>query len=285
MHDEHDSPNDDVLGDVFSSDRDRAGTDAPAAESGRQRDELGRFAPAQPAEQQPEATAQPEQPASAEQPAETPEDPNASRHVPLSEMLAERKKFQERLAEAEQYKQRAAYLEQMMAQMQQPQRQQQQEPPPDIFEDPDRYLETRLAPLQNQFQNMFLNMSEMMARRDPQWGDKVDEAVQMAQQLGINRQFASQPDPYGALMDWYKQQSVLKEVGTDPQAYRQRIEQEVRQKVLEEMKAGRAPGGNQPPRFPTSLADQTNAGGQTGAHLSDEAVMAQLFNPDRGARG
>lgn len=273
MADEHDSPNDDVLGDVFASDRDRVGTDAPAAE-GRPRDEMGRFAPSQPV---PDQTAEAEPPASEQQ-----EDPGANRHVPLSEMLAERKKFQDRLAEAERYKQEADQLRQFVAQFQQANAVQQ--PPPDIFEDPDRFLESRLTPYQQQMENMRLDMSEDRARE--KHGDAVvDEAFQAAQAAGILANFVRTRHPYGELVQWHQKTKVLQEVGSDPQAYRQRLEQEIRQQVMEELKSGRAPGGNPPPRFPTSLADQTNAGGNQGAQLSTEAVMNQLFNPDRSARG
>ena len=75
-----------------------------------------------------------------------------------------------------------------------------------------------------------------------------------------------------------KRMMALQKIGTDPNAYEQRIREEERQKVLAELKAGGAGGvGGQPkPVFPGSLATATHTGRQ-GAHLDPQAAADSVF--------
>lgn len=266
-----------VLDDVFDTDRDRH--EETTEDSGQPRDEHGRFAPkveAEQPEQEPEAEAQPEQ----EQPEQV------DRRVPLAELQSERKKRQE--LEALVAQQQQLYAQQMQALQRVPQQQPQQpQEVPDIFDDPDAYLnQTVLTPLQQQmmqqqhhFENARLDMSEDRARE--RFGDDVvDKATQAAQQMGILGSFAQGRHPYGDLVSWYQQANTLQEVGGDLEAYNQRLEQQIRAKVLEELKSGQT--GQQPTqRFPTSLADQTAAGGTSGPAMTQQGLLDDMFRPDR----
>lgn len=283
------SADDDALGDVFGSDReDRGGKEpAPAAppesDTGLARDERGRFAAKSqepPAEgQQPPAETQEAQPPAQQDP---PPDPNANRHVPLSELLAERKKRQElERLQIEADARAKAYYEQLQTQQQRhvpPPQPQQQIEPPDPFTDPEGYFRHVQQQFQTQLINQRLDTSELLARRH--YGAQVvDEAFQAAQQAGVTGHFIREPDPYGALVEWHKKQKVLAEVGDDPGAYRKRLEEEVRQKVLEELKAGGAQGQQQQ-RFPGTLANATATGAQ-GAVLTDETMMQDIYGSER----
>ena len=286
MIDDQQPENEDVLGDVFASERDRrAESDqSEISDSGRPRDELGRFAPVNEAAVEPEAQAPPTegQVQEAEELHE-PEQVEEGHSVPLATVLAERKAFQARLEEQQRLMQ--VEVQRQVAAALQQQNPQAQPEPPDFFEDPDAAIAARMTPMQQQMVSMKLDFSEMMARQ-AHGNEVVEEALQAAQQAGIVQNFIQTQNPYGELVSWHKQSKFLKEAGNDPDAYRKRVEEEVRQKVIQEMKQGRAPGQQQQPSFPTTLADQTNAGqGNNGAHLSDEAMMAGLFNPDRSARG
>lgn len=242
---------------------------------GRARDERGRFAAK--SEPEPQAQVQPE-PAPIEPQAQP--DPNANRQVPLSELMAERKKRQEieRLhIEAEA---RAKAYEQIQQRQPQPQYQPQAqaEPPPDFFTDPEAAFNHRLQTVQQHYTNMMLNQSEIMAR--DKFGDElVDAALKAAQAAGAAHTFMDKPHPWGELVKWHKRQQTLQVVGDDPDAYRKKIEEEVRTKVLAELKAGGA-NGQPAPKFPGSLANATGQGEQ-GAHLTEEAAMGSIFASGR----
>ena len=267
---------DDVLDGVFDRETPQETVaDTQNTNTARERDEKGRFAPK--SEPEPQAQAQPE-PAPIETPAQP--DPNASRQVPLSELMAERKKRQEieRLhIEAEA---RAKAIEQMLQRQPQPQYQPppQAQQPPDFNLDPEGALSFHLQQQHLVFMNQMLNQSEIMAR--DKFGDElVDTALKAAQAAGVTNTFMDKPHPWGELVKWHKRQQTLQVVGDDPDAYRKRIEEEVRQKVLAELKAGGA-NGQPAPKFPGSLATATGQGEQ-GAHLTEEAAMGSIFASGR----
>ena len=263
---------DDVLGDVFSSDRDRgADTAAPVADPKAD----------VPKDENPQAADD------GEDKSKQYRDPENGRFVPLTELKSEREKRQEaqRLREesdrrAMEYERRALDAERraLAVQQQYAQPQQQQFAPqvPDVFTDPDGFREYVEGNARMAAVNERLNMSQMMAEQVH--GEKlVAEALEAATKAGVNQQFISQRHPYEALVKWYKKQSAMAEVGDDLGAYEKRI----REKVLAELKAGN--GGQPQQRFPGTLADATASGGQ-GAILTDEAMMADVFATDRRSR-
>lgn len=274
------SGDDDVLDGVFDRETPQETVDTTeSTEATRARDERGRFA-AKP-EPEPQAQAQPE-PAPLEQQPQAP-DPNASRQVPLSELLSERKQRQEKeRLYAELEARNKVYEQQLQQFMQQPRHQPQPppqaEPPPDFYTDPEAAFNHRIQTVQQQYTNMLLNQSEVMAR--DKFGDEiVDAALKAAQAAGTTHTFMNQPHPWGELVKWHKRQQTLQVVGDDPEAYRKKVEEEVRQKVLAELKAGGA-SGQPAPKFPGSLANATGQG-EHGAHLTEEAAMGSIFASGR----
>lgn len=274
--------------DVFDGVFDREAASEPAPEptqtegSAPVRDEKGRFAPKAQAEEEP-AAPEPEPQAPAE-PTPAPQDTNASRHVPLSELMAERKKrqeFEQRLMEAEARAKAFEAVSQRQPQFQQaPQFQQQQpEPPPDFYTDPEAALAARIQPMQQQFINAMLHQSEIMAR--DKYGDKVvDAALQAANAAGdqAKAQFLQTAHPWGEMVKWHKRQQTLSIVGDDPEAYRAKLETELREKIMAELKAPKPA-----PKFPGSLA-QATATGEQGAVLTEEAAMGSIFASGRDRR-
>lgn len=250
--------------------------DTPNTDGKSNRDELGRFtakSPPEPAEQ-----AQPE-PAPIEPQAQP--DPNASRHVPLSELLSERKQRQEKERLYIEAEARAKAYEQMLQrqpQQHQPQPQQQQVEAPDPYTDPQGWAQHFQNQLVQQQRAEMLFLYEDRVR-EKHGSDKVDAAFQAAQAAGMLEQIKSYRDPWTALMAWNQQQTVQKEVGGDLEAYRKKVEEEVRQKVLAELKAGGA-NGQPAPKFPGSLANATGQGEQ-GAHLTIEAAVDGIFASGR----
>lgn len=271
------SADDAVLDDVFSSERDRGGNSAPPEVTA--------------SEPKAEPQAQPKPDAAPTQETQT-QDPETGRMVPLSELLAERKKGKEKASEAERRaiaaEERARIFEQQLqAPRQQPQPQRQQAPIPDPVTDPENYARYVHSTAQQTVFIERLNASEDRAR-DKHGDTAVDDALKAAEAAGLLQQGAfiqaNPRHPFGALMDWHKRQQVLSVVGDDPEAYRKRIEEEARAKVLEELKAGNGPAAQGKPQvFPGTLAANTATGPQ-GGHLSDEAAMGTVFGSDRPSR-
>lgn len=272
----------DVLDGMFTREAPADPEHQPQEQDGVARDDKGRFAPKTPAE--PEAQAPVETVPS--EPVQT-QPETTSRNVPLSELMAERKKrqeFEQRLMEAEARAKAFEQVSQRQPQYQQPpqfQQYQQPEPPPDFYTDPEAAFNARLMPVQQQVVNMMLHQSEIMAR--DKYGDEiVDKALQAANAAGdrAKAEFLQSPHPWGEMVKWHKRQQTLQVVGEDPEAYRAKVETELRAKILAELKAGsQAPA----PKFPGSLATATAQGSQ-GAMLTEEAAMDSIFSSSRDRR-
>lgn len=247
--------------------------------SGQQRDERGRFASTQSQPEAPEVQSQADvQP----QP-----DPNANRHVPLSELLSERKQRQERERLYGDLEARHKANEQVIERLLQQQRHQPQ-PQPQQVEEPDPYTDPQgwAQHQRNQVTEMLLQNRAAMSRSfaEQRFGaEAVQAAVASVPNHIANQLYANSPDPFGALMEWSKEQQVRKEVGSDLDGFKKRIEEEVRAKVLAELKAGGAASGQPQPTFPGTLAAATATGAQ-GGHLTDEAMMGNVFSSSRDRR-
>jgi hypothetical protein len=84
----------------------------------------------------------------------------------------------------------------------------------------------------------------------------VEAARHAALQAGLGNHFLNQSDPYESVMEWYRGQTVAKEIG-DPVAYKEKLKAE----ILAELTKGVAtpkPAG-QPQILPPSLSSATRA--------------------------
>ena len=256
---------DDTLDEVFSTSRDRGGNEAPPEPEA----EVTPVTPETPVDTDPKA-AEPE-------PAAKPD----ARHVPLSELLAERGKTKEARAAKDSMELRLAELERRLASSQTPQQQQGQQgqtqvakPKPDFFENPEAFVQSQIAEDRFQARNRELAREERSVRK--QHGDAlVNEAFAAAQQTGMLARFQQDSDaPWEDCLEWYTNHKALTEIG-DPSAYRERV----RQEVLAELKAGTAPKTAQ--RLTGTLASATAAGNDQTGILTDEAMMGQVFGSNR----
>lgn len=186
-------------------------------------------APQQPEQRepaQPSAQAEAGATRTAEQPQQTRQEPETTR-VPLAELLAEREKRQR-------FESQVAQMQAHFAQMQ---AQREQQPAPDFFADPETYIRQQLTPVESRFQDMQANMHQMMmhnARMSAAailGADKVkaaeaafNEAVQnQTIDAVIAQRINGSANPFESAVTWHQQQIVLKEVGSDPAAYKQRL--------------------------------------------------------------
>jgi hypothetical protein len=215
-------------------------------------------------------------------------DPKSGRFVPVTELIAERKKLKERNDETDRLRIQAeanakAYKEQVEAlqrQVSQPQRQaapQTQQRIPDPYTEPEEFFAYQQQVIQQQLTDQRVNTSHMLA--NAKYGrDKVEAAVDAARQVGIAHRFIEAQEPFEALMSWHRKQARDAEVGEDLEAFKKRVSDEAVAKALANLKAtGQPQGQAQPPqRFPGTLADQTPTGTQ-GAFLSEANAINDVF--------
>ena len=237
---------------------------SPEAKDGRARDDKGRFAPASPepsSEVVQEATPQPEA---------EPETEHGGR-VPswrVKEEADRARRAEESLQELK------AELQQMrMAMYQQRQPEPQPAPePPDIFADPQGFIQSLDQKYENRLKTLQLENSLRFAHYAH--GDKFNEAYQSftdyvnrtRDQATYQRVMASN-DPGEALVGWFKDTQLQKELGgSDLKTFLEKQKEEwmkdpqFQAKVIETFKATQSPTGNTVTNLPPSLSRVTAAG-------------------------
>lgn len=274
--------------DVFARDGSEMGADpaAPVTDA-PPRDDAGRFAPKQ---ETPPPVEKPVETLATPTPEAPPADTDAKRHVPLSELLSERDK---RKSEAKLREEAEKRYEATQAQLAEIQRQFQAQQQPQ-YQAPDPWVDPAAA-LQHQQEKFDFQLKNINANNSQRWAvekfgvEKVQEAAQAAIRAGAADYFFNRPDPFADLMQWHRQQTFISKVGADPDAYEKSIEQRAYERALADLRAGKVPLPGQPQtaqptqRFPGSLADATQSGTQS-AVLTDEAIAAELFAPNRNRR-
>lgn len=269
----------DLMSDVFASDRDR-GADHAAPET----EAKVELSPESVEKTETKGHADAEDKDSSKQY----RDPENGRFVPLTELKSEREKRQEAQRMRDEAEKRVAEYERRFqdlerrfqtAQYPQPQQQMQRVQPPDPFTDPEAYQQFVVEQAQTVALSERLNTSQMLA--EEKYGAQVvEEALQAALRAGVNHHFIKARNPFAELVAWHKRNQGMQRIGDDVEGFEKRIREEERQKVLAELKQGNK---GQPQRFPGTLADATASGGQ-GAILTDEAMMADVFSSERRAR-
>jgi len=134
---------------------------------------------------------------------------------------------------------------------------QRQEPPktPDIFEDPQGAMSHAVAPLQAQLQKQKLESSRFYAEQ--QFGaDVVKEAyAYFDQHPQESAALLQHPSPFHAAVEHYKRQTIVQQMGNDPDAY---INGLVETKLQERMAT--APVTSAPKAPPPSMAKTSGSG-------------------------
>lgn len=286
-----------VMDDVFASGRDRGGKSAPPEPKPEPRE------PAPKAETQPEPSGTPEvsdDSSPTKDPFNKYRDPESGRLVPLNELKTEREKRQEATRQREEWEKKAKDFEAQNSELQrrlqaaqqpqfqpqqQPQRQQPQRQRPDPWTDPEGAMAfDRDMLAQQQHMQVFetrVALSEEMMASKPDFAEMKNLFVEAARANPyLAQQMVQHPLPAKFAYEQGKRIAAEREVGNDLEAYNKRIEERVRQQVLEELKSGTTANA-QPQKFPVTLADATPSGGDQGAHLTDEAVMAGVFSSNR----
>jgi hypothetical protein len=182
-----------------------------------------------------------------------------------------------RVAEAETRELRAR-LENLERNQRQPPQPQQQPERPDMFADPEGFERQLRADITADFAARHVNASLTDAREEH--GEKFDQAYQDLIRAGQSgdRQTVQQvwdsPNPGRALMRWHNRQQVIRDVGTDPSAYRNKIAQdlmrdpEFRRQMVETLRDDAMNGDGGRPRTRTRLPASLNGASGGAGHRS-----------------
>lgn len=183
-------------------------------------------------------------------------EPVKEQMVPLAALQAER-------AESKAIKERLAAVDAMLARQNAPK-------PPDALTEPEQFNAYMEQQLESRVANVELNFSERLAR-DKHGSEFVDAAFAAAQQNGAMQQFIGKKDAWGDLAAWYKTQAAMAEIGNDPVAYRARVVEEERRKILADMALQSVI-----PAAP-SLAGQSNIGTRAAPSWSGPASLEDIL--------
>jgi hypothetical protein len=187
-----------------------------------------------------------EPPAPAPEPA-PPAEVDTKQHVaPLTALLDEREKRQEaerKFRDLERREQERQAAQQQM---------------PDFSNDPIAAMDYQRQVFQQRLYNERLNTSRFFAEQQ-HGADKVKEAFEFFDRNpALSHQFVDHPSPFHAAVEFYTKQKLADEVGSNPDAYRAKIREELRAEMLAEMQVPVQPK----PRIPGSLAAAPAAGVQ-----------------------
>jgi hypothetical protein len=127
--------------------------------------------------------------------------------------------------------------------------------------------------LEQQFQQRLMQMSKFQAERE--FGQEtVKEAVAyFDQHPQQSQQFMSHPSPFHAAVEFYQRQKVASEIGSDPEAYKQKLREELRAELEAELTQSPK---SKPKAPPPSMASAPAAGKEA---ITSGSAFDQLF-PD-----
>jgi hypothetical protein len=237
----------------------------------RERDEKGRFKPKdEGGDENPPAVA------ALEVPAEQPKAEKPDHRIPLTELLNEREKRQNAERERQAYEQQLHQLQQQLQQYQQPKE------PIDIFADPQAYTQSIEQQMTEKMRAMEANFSLRLAhyKHGDTFTEAYKEVMQRPLQDPMRQQVINSPDPGETLVQLYQRERTIKEVGTDPTAYKSKVLEEALKDpefLARAMQSARQTASAQPNNkidLPPSLNKVAAAHSGSGEDDSDRGVYS-----------
>ena len=175
---------------------------------------------------------------------------DSAQRIPITALLDEREKRQAAERRAQEIERRLAEFE----------AQRQQQPAPDFFENPEAAFQRQQQMFQSELLRTKVQLSAEWARK--QHGEetvqRVVEFFNDPRHAPKSHEFIMAPDPFGAALAYYNQQQLLSEIGTDPNAYKERLRQQLLAE-LQSQQAQPAPVQAKPTPPPRSIASQPGA--------------------------
>lgn len=246
------------LEDILSTEQSE--TTGEETSTDRPRDEKGRYTKQEDAAPEPiEAVteSEPEPIEAKEEPAE-PQKPKEDAYK--AAMLEERRKRQELEARMRAYEQAQSLPE-----------------PPPFWDNPEGAIDSRIervrSELQQDYLNRYYNALESAARtRHPDYDEVRDVFIEQARQNPVlAQQMNSHPDPAEFAYQQGKMLRELSTVGNDIDAYRKRVEAEVRARIEAEMRA-------KTPQVPRSLNAEPSSPVQGGGQWAPTSLESLIGN-------
>lgn len=247
-----------------------------------------------------------EQPDQQTQPANEPQyeaqtqEPEQQQHpdgyVPIQALDAERgkgRKYKEELADVNrrfgEFQQQFTGFIQAFQGQQRPQQAQPPQEAPAIWDNPDGFVDHRVSQaLQGQVDPireaiMFNSRLTAEAYHKPEAVRAAEDAFNEAARTGQidpreHARINSSPNPFHAAVLWHKQTSALSQIGSDPDAYRERV----RAELLAEMQGQTAPfarpqPNGAPPAMPSSFAAGRSAGPRATPQWSGPKPLSEIM--------
>ena len=188
---------------------------------------------------------------------------NADKHVPLAALEAERKGRQDWKEKALRYEGEIAEARRQLAE-----RNSQHQ-----THEPQRQLDP-MEQIRHEMLNDRFNTSQMLAAQKYADLNEVVEVFQEAAKANpaLAMALQQQAHPYEFAYKEGKRLQLLKEVGDDPTSYRQKLEEEIRTKLLAELQPG-APKVN----LPTSLAGVRSSATRSAPAFTGPTPLDNMF--------
>jgi hypothetical protein len=238
------------------------------AKAERDRDDKGRFVAKEKDEASGDEPAPVAEAALEEAPLETPKEERKQDHrIPLTELLNEREKRQNAERQREAYEQELQHLRQQMQALQQPRE------PIDIFANPEAYTQSVEQQMGEKLRAMEANFSLRLAhnKHGEVFTEAFNEVMQRPLQDSMRQQVINSSDPGETLVSLYQRERTLKEVGTDPAAYKAKILDDALkdpQFLAQAMQTARQTAGAQPTNNKINLPPSLNK--VASAHSGDD---------------
>jgi hypothetical protein len=246
----------------------------------------------------PQPETQSEQP-SAERDPSSNDDPQPDERgtVPIAALHAERqkaKRYTEQVAEfQQQIREQREQFEQRFAQLQsalQPRQAQPEQPPaPEIWDDPNAFVQQNVAqalePHLKQFTQAIDANSRLLAIQT-HTPEAVEAAVKAFNEGAAARSMTpdefhavrNAPNRYVAAVEWHKRTQALREIGSDPDGYRAKLEAEILAKHGLSADGRPAAGSPQPGHaMPSDFAAARNVGNRSGPAWSGPQSLQDIF--------
>ncbi|WFR98711.1 hypothetical protein [Rhizobium tumorigenes] len=239
---------------------------APAATGTGDRDDKGRFAPKAPG--QPGA-----------EPSAAPAGQQSNGQVPIQALDAERNRRKET---EERHERELRELRAQLTRMQPAQEAAPQPKKPEIWEDPNGFIQSELTPVQQQIAEMREELWENKAvsRHTPEVVSAAKEAAEKLfgtpQGAELHRRITASGNPFDNLVAWHKEQTISSETGGDLEAYKKRV-------IEEYLAAGNQPQQLQPSptpapaALPTSFAGAPSAGPRGGPEYGGPRPLSEIM--------
>lgn len=169
--------------------------------------------------------------------------------------------------------------------------QEQPDPFAEMLADPKAFVGKALSPVQQEMQRQRIETSMLMAQ-DKYGEDVVRDADNALGELSkanraeaemVAKRILGSPHPGRALVEWHKQQNVLREVGTDPAAYEQKLREkflkdpEFVKQALEQARSSAQPVTSAPQSAASSFPTLSNIGAPAGGGSAAPQSDAELF--------